>query len=258
MAEAALWGLIQGLTEFLPISSSGHLVIVPALLERDVPGLATSALLHLGTLVAVVVYFRGDLVRLARYREDDRRMVWLLLLATIPAALAGLLFGEAIDDAFSEPYRAGWTLMATGVVLLATQGLRSRNRSLQEMDVADAAAVGFAQAIALVPGISRSGMTISAGLARRFAGVEAARFSFLLGVPVIMGAGLAQAAGVLGIVGTPTDTAGVGPEVWVGMGVAAVSGYAAIALLLRMLSRTGLVPFGFYCLAAGALAVAAL
>ncbi len=253
MWTAALWGLVQGLTEFLPISSSGHLVLVPALLSLDPPDLATSAVLHLGTLAAVVVYFRTDLARLTRFRTDPaaRRLGLLLILATIPAAVAGLFLEETLDRLSDEPPRVGYALLVTGVVLLLSELIRRRQRTVADANPTDATVVGVAQATALVPGISRSGVTIVAGLGRGLARPEAARLSFLMAVPVIFGTGLSQGIELAG-------QGGLTASLWLGVAVAAASGYAAIAVLLRLLQRTGLTAFGVYCLAFGLLSIVVL
>ena len=246
MWEAAFWGLVQGLTEFLPVSSSGHLVIVPAALEMEDPDLAITAVLHLGTLLAVVAYYRADLARLARFRHDPtaRRIIWLLALGTVPAAVLGIAFESTLDDLFDSPTAVGWALIGTGLILLASARFRSRQRRLDAATPRDALVVGAAQAAALVPGISRSGATITAGLAAGFDRVEAARFSFLLSIPAITGGGLLQAIDLAG-------QGGLRLEVFVGAAVAAVSGYLAIAVLIRLLTRVGLVPFTAYCFLVG-------
>ncbi len=248
MLEAAFWGLVQGLTEFLPISSSGHLVIVPAALDVDAPDLAVTAVLHLGTLAAVLAYYRADVVRIARLAGQGRKIALLVLAGTIPAAVLGLAFESAIDDAFDDPTLVGWALLATGAVLWASGRLAAGRRSLDDGEPADAAVVGIAQAAALVPGISRSGVTIAAGMARGLDRGEAARFSFLLAIPAIAGGGFLQLLDL-------ADQGGLQAEVFVGAAVAAVTGYAAIGLLLRLLERAGLAPFAWYCWAVGALSV---
>ena len=250
MIDAVFWGLIQGLTEFLPVSSSGHLVLVPALLGRDGPDLATSAVLHLGTLLAVIVYFRREVMSMVRFDRHGRPLIRLLLIGTVPAAVVGLAFGDAIDSALSDPRVVAVSLMVTGVVLLAARTFTTRDRKIGQATDRDAVIIGIAQAAALVPGISRSGMTITAGVARGFESTEAARYSFLLGIPAIAGAGLLKFVDLL------DAGAGIPGSLWLGMAVAAVAGYGAIAVLLRLLGRVGLAPFGLYCLAAGAVAFA--
>lgn len=247
---AIIWGLVQGLTEFLPISSSGHLVVVPAFLTEagiDIapPDLAVSAVLHLGTLVAVLAYFRADVAKVLRSRSDPEGRTILLLVAvgTIPALL-GLPLEGPLDDFQGTVSNVGWALMATGVILGIGQRLATGARTLLDGRVPDAVVVGIAQAFALIPGISRSGVTISAGNGRRFKPVEAARFSFLLGIPAIAAAGISQLPELV-------DAGVLDTELLVGLVVAAVSGYAAIAWLLAALRRTGLLPFAVYCLAVG-------
>jgi undecaprenyl-diphosphatase len=252
MLNAILWGAIQGLTEFLPISSSGHLVLVPALLGRDGPDLATSAMLHLGTLVAVLVYFRKDLAEMARFDRPARRMITIIVIGTIPAVILGLAFESTLDQLTERPSAVAVMLIVTGLILLATMLLRPGDRTTEELTPTDAGLIGLAQSFALIPGVSRSGMTISAGLVRGMQRVEAARFAFLLGIPVIAGAGL------LSVVRAISDESGITVETIVGMVVAAITGYWAIAFLLRVISKAGLAPFGIYCVAFGAIALVAL
>ncbi|RPI24598.1 MAG: undecaprenyl-diphosphate phosphatase [Actinobacteria bacterium] len=247
MWEAILWGLIQGLTEFLPVSSSGHLVLIPALLGVDGPDLATSAMLHLGTLLAVLVYYRADLARMARFDGPGRKLVTLIVLGTIPAAVIGLTFMEQIDRINETPKAVAVFLVITGIVLLTTMLLRFGDRMIGSLRPTDSVVVGLAQAFALIPGISRSGMTISSSLTRGMQRLEAARFAFLLGIPAIAGGGLLSTLDLMG------ESGGIRASTWVGMAVAAVSGYAAIALLIRVLGRIGLAPFGIYCVVAGTL-----
>ncbi len=249
MLTSALWGLVQGLTEFLPVSSSGHLVLVPAVLGLDKPDLATTAVLHLGTLLAVLWYYRRDIVGLViRPTSPESRTIWMLLvIGTIPAAAIGFALNGPIDVVFSEPWIVAICLMVTGVVLLAATWLPIGPRTVEQGRWTDAVVVGIAQAFALLPGISRSGMTITGSLAQGFDRVQSARFAFLLGVPAIAGAGLLEGLDLI-------DQGGFHPSTLVGMAVAAVVGYATIAYLVRLLGRRGLLPFAVYCLVAGAVA----
>jgi undecaprenyl-diphosphatase len=247
---AIIWGLIQGLTEFLPVSSSGHLVIVPALLAEmgvdiDPPSLAISAVLHLGTLIAVLAYYRDDVLRVLRFRTDPagRKILLLVGIGTIPA-IAGLPLADMLDRFQGTVSNVGWALVATGLILVVGQRLATGSRVLLDGRVPDAVVVGVAQAFALIPGISRSGITISAGNGRRLEPAEAARYSFLLGIPAIAGAAASQAPDLI-------DSGELGTELVVGMAVAAVIGYLAIAMLLAALRRVGLAPFAGYCLAVG-------
>ena len=248
MFDAIFWGLIQGLTEFLPISSSAHLVLIPAMLDREGPDLATTAMLHLGTLAAVIVYYRYDIAEMARFDRPARRTITLIAIGTVPAVVLGLVFRDRIEELVADPSRVAIMLVITGVILLATGLLRVGDKRVRDIGSLDSLLVGFSQALALIPGISRSGMTMSTGLARGMGKVEAARFAFLLSVPVIAGAGLLEIVEFAGS-GESIDSA-----VWIGVLAAGVSGYFAISMLIRLLARIGLTPFGVYCIAAGTLA----
>jgi undecaprenyl-diphosphatase len=246
---AAAWGLIQGLTEFLPISSSGHLVLVPALFGFEEPDLAASVMLHVGTLLAVAAYYRADLLRLLHLRTDleARRILLLLAIGTVPAAIVGLTLHGPIEVVFSEPWLAAVALMVTGAILLFTLLVGRGVRRLAEGRWTDGVVVGLAQAFALLPGISRSGMTIAAGMAQGFQRKEAARYAFLLSIPAIAGAALLDGLDLV-------ERGGFTWDLLVGMAVAAVVGYLAIAGLLRVLARVGLLPFALYCLIFGGIA----
>ncbi|MDH3307692.1 MAG: undecaprenyl-diphosphate phosphatase [Acidimicrobiia bacterium] len=245
MIEAIIWGVVQGLTEFLPVSSSGHLVLIPALLGMEPPDLATSAVLHIGTLVAVLAYYRRDLASMLAFRTDPaaRRLVGLLAVGTAPA-IVGVLVRDTIGDLQESLTAVSIALLVTGVVLFASGFLGPLTRRLDEGRWHDALVVGIAQVLALIPGISRSGMTITAGMGRRFVAEEAARFSFLLAVPAIAGAALIEGLDLM-------DAGGVPDTIWIGVATAAISGYAAIAFLLRMVGRLGLRPFAYYTVIAG-------
>jgi undecaprenyl-diphosphatase len=248
--EAIVWGLVQGLTEFLPVSSSGHLVLVPAFLSRagydiGAPELTVSAVLHLGTLLAVIVYYRKDLLTLTKAGSDPqaRRVLGLLALGTLPA-LVGLVAKDALDRLEEDPRSVALALLGTGVVLAVGSRLILRDGRLESGSARDALRVGVAQAVALIPGISRSGMTITEGLRVGLAPAEAARFSFLLAIPTIAGGGLLS---LLELAGANIS---FGP-ILVGLAVSAVSGYLAIAALLKALARVGFAPFAVYCLVVG-------
>lgn len=258
MLNAIIWGLVQGLTEFLPVSSSGHLVVIPEFLRQlgidvEPPSLAVSAVLHLGTLIAVLVYFRADVLKVLRFREDaeGRRIALLVAVGTIPAVLVGLPFRESIEQIQKDVTKVGLAMIGTGVILVIGQMFAKGTRQLIDGRVPDAIVVGIAQAFALIPGISRSGTTISAGNSQGFEPTQAARFSFLLGIPAIAGAGLLSLPDLFG-------SGEFGLDLVVGMAVAAVSGYFAIAFLLAALRRIGLIPFAIYCFIVGGLTVAFL
>jgi undecaprenyl-diphosphatase len=269
--QAAVLGIVQGLTEFVPISSSAHLVLVPFLLRWPIPDLAFDAAVHIGTALAVVVYFARDLagilvggirVAMRRGREEDRgraRLIGLLAIATIPAAVAGLLGEGLFEDLFttSEDVErigaliAGLFLLVTAGLLLASEAALARRggrgRAFGEVTWRDAAVVGLFQAAAIAPGISRSGATIAAGLFMGLAREPAARFSFLLSLPAIAGAA---------IVSLPDVPAGADPApLLVGGLTAAVAGFAAIAFLLRYLRTRTMRPFAAYCVVASVVTI---
>jgi undecaprenyl-diphosphatase len=255
--QALVMGIVQGLTEFLPVSSSGHLVIVPFLFgwnDAFLTSLAFSVMLHMGTLVALLVYFRDDWARLIpagfaavrdrSFRSDpDRRLAGLLVAATIPAALAGVLFNDLIENQFRQVGLVALTLVIGGVILFAADRVGRRSRAIADITFPVAVGIGAAQAVALIPGISRSGISISAG---RLAGLDreaAARFAFLLATPITAGAGLFEVRKLL------TGEAGVQVEVAplvVGTVAALLSGLAAIHFMLRYLRTRSLDVFVLY------------
>jgi undecaprenyl-diphosphatase len=255
IVQAAILGLVQGLTEFLPISSSAHLIVVPQLLGWSDPFITSNSfdvMLHMGTLLALLVYFRRDLWRLlaawlASIRErrigadPDRRLAWLLLVSVIPGALLGALGESFFDSFFREPGRLVFiaALLVIGAAILGVAELIGlRNRQLDGLHWRDAVVIGVAQAFALFPGISRSGITIAAGLYLGLQREAAARFSFLMATPIIAGAGLWKARE---LVSGGLAAADIAPLI-VGFIASAVAGLAAIAFLLAFLRRrsTGL------------------
>ncbi|NDY41683.1 undecaprenyl-diphosphatase UppP [Dissulfurirhabdus thermomarina] len=244
--EAVFLGLLQGATEFLPVSSSGHLLLAEHFLGLAGGGLAFDVMLHLGTLAAVLLYFRREWWHMAealvpgRGATGDRRLLALLVLATIP----GGVFGYLLDDLAATTLRSPWVVAATlagvGALFLAAEGVARRDRTLAALDWRDAAVIGLAQALAIVPGVSRSGITMTAALFLGFRRAEAARFSFLLSAPIIAGAGLHEGHKLL------NGTAGPGPEVLWGTLAAFVAGYAVISWLLAYLARHTFHPFAYY------------
>jgi undecaprenyl-diphosphatase len=260
--EALLLGIVQGLTEFLPISSSGHLILVPWL--QDYTFLETheafnktfDVALHAGTLVAVLAYFRRDIVEIIaglwrsfRRRSIDapeERLGWALALGTIPAVIAGGLGEDWIDDNLGEPWMIGILLIAFGLVLGIADRL-PEERPLGRVSMRDGLYVGLAQVLALAPGVSRSGVTISAGRFLRLDRDTAARFSFLLLAPATAGAVVVKAHGAISE-GLPDGV--VGPMI-VGTVASAISGYLAIAWLLALVRRHSYRPFVIYRIAAG-------
>jgi undecaprenyl-diphosphatase len=258
LLEAIVLGAVQGLTEFIPVSSSGHLVLVPEALGWDRPGLAFDVLLHVGSLAALLFYFRRDLWgMITGLRGDDpssRRAASLLVVGTIPAALAGFFFGDFFEGRFEDPAPAALQLFLTAAILIgAEQALRlntrrterqgTQLRTIDDLRPRDALAVGLAQAMALLPGISRSGSTIGAGLALKLSRDDAARFAFLLAIPALFGAALVKIPEL--------DQLGLGAgEAIGGLLSSLVFSYVAVSGLIRFLKTRTLYPFAAYCFVA--------
>jgi undecaprenyl-diphosphatase len=262
--EALVLGLAQGLTEFLPISSTAHLRIIPAFAGWDDPGAAFTAVTQLGTMAAVLLFFRADLQRIARawlaslHRSDrrhdlDARLGWYILLGTIPIGLFGLAFKDQIETGARDLYLIGTTLVLLGFVLLTAERAGRRDRGLSGLSLRDGLLIGAAQALALVPGVSRSGATISAGLFLGLDRASAARYSFLLSVPAVVLSGLLEFVSILSD-STAKDTP-LG-AVLLATAIASISGYAAIALLLRFLTSHSTVVFVVYRVGLGSLVLA--
>ena len=261
LLEAIVLGITQGLTEFLPISSTAHLRIVPAFAGWEDPGAAFTAVTQLGTMAAVLLYFRADLARIARAwlrsvrdpaarRELDARLGWYIVLGTIPIGIFGLAFKDQIENGARDLYLIGIALIVLGLVLLAAERVGRKERPIEDITRRDGIVVGFAQAMALVPGVSRSGATISAGLFLGFDRTSAARFSFLLSVPAVVLSGLLEFASILN--GSDGEHVGLG-ALAVATLLAFVVGYASIAFLLRYLSNHSTIVFVVYRVALGAL-----
>ncbi|HXV86999.1 MAG TPA: undecaprenyl-diphosphate phosphatase [Gemmatimonadales bacterium] len=253
--EAAVLGLVQGLTEFLPVSSSGHLVVAEAALGLRMPGVAFDVLLHVATLGAVVLLYHrriGELLGgLWRTEGGAARSLGLLVIATVPAAAVGVLFRDLFERAFDSLRIVGVDFLVTGVVLWSTRRLGGGARS--EPTPAGAGAIGLAQAVAIMPGISRSGSTVAAALWVGVAPSRAAEFSFLMAIPVIMGAAVLELP-ELSAPGAGTG-AGALPLIW-GAAAAFLSGIVAIKLLVRVLERGAFYRFAPYCWALGAATLA--
>jgi undecaprenyl-diphosphatase len=257
IVQALVLGILQGATEFVPISSSAHLVLVPWLLDWPEPGLVFDTIVHWGTLVAILAFFWRDFVALARawarslvernLDQTEARIAWLIIVGTLPAAFIGYLWQDFFESLFSSPGRVATLLLVTGVILALSERLGKRQRSLGELGWLDSILIGLAQALAIAPGISRSGATIAMGLLRGVKREAAARYSFLLATPIIFGAGLWQLIGLFraGAVGAQL------PPLIVGFLTAAISGYLCIKCLLAYLHRGRLYVFAIYCWLAG-------
>ena len=258
--EAIILGIVQGATEFLPISSTAHLHVVPALVGWPDPQAAFSAVIQCGTLVAVIIYFRQDLWQIGRawladlaagdpLRSQPSREGWMIIVGTLPIVVAGLLLKKQIESNFRSLYVVAAALVGFGAVMLAAEAFawwrRSKvpARDIDALHAGDAAAMGLAQALALVPGVSRSGATISAGLAAGLSREAAARFSFLLSLPAIFAAAMLELVKARHELLASADSAG---KLLLATSVAGVVGYAAIAWLLAYVRRHTTVVFVVY------------
>jgi undecaprenyl-diphosphatase len=261
LLEAIVLGIVQGLTEFLPISSSGHLRIVPAFFGWEDPGAAFTAVVQLGTMAAVLLYFRVELARIARAwlasvpdrsrrGELDARIGWYIVLGTVPIGVFGVLFKDQIETAARDLYVIGIALIVLGLVLAIADQASKRERQLEDVETKDGFWVGIAQALALIPGVSRSGATITAGLFLGLDRAAAARFSFLLSVPAVVLSGLFELASIID--GEEGEHVGA-VELLTATAFAFVVGYASIAFLLRFLANHTMFVFVAYRIVLGAL-----
>jgi undecaprenyl-diphosphatase len=262
-------GLIQGATEFIPVSSSGHLVLVPWLLGWPAPEIVFDTVVHLGTLAALLAVFWRELLRLAsacvlsissRVRRtggndsrlsSDARVGWWIALGTLPAAVIGWLLEDWFERLFATPPAAAGFLLVTAGILSASERWGRRHKTLEDMSLVDALLIGVAQAAAIAPGISRSGATMAMGLARGLRREVSARYAFLLATPIVFGAGIYKLTDLIGVGGASQQV----PSLLVGFVASAVSGYLCIRYLLRYLQRGRLYVFASYCAAAGAAAL---
>jgi undecaprenyl-diphosphatase len=256
--EAIVLGIVQGLTEFLPISSTGHLRIVPAFFGWEDPGAAFTAVTQLGTMAAVLLYFRDDLSRIAvawarsvrepaLRRTQDARLGWYIALGTIPIVIFGVAFHNQIEDGARDLYLIGVMLIVFGLILAGAEAVGRRERGIETITARDGAAIGFAQAMALVPGVSRSGATISAGLFLGLDRAAAARYSFLLSVPAVVLSGLFE----LRDIGGDDANASIAATALATL-LAFIVGYASIAFLIRYLANHTVAIFVVYRLVLGA------
>jgi undecaprenyl-diphosphatase len=259
--EAIVLGITQGLTEFLPVSSTAHLRIVPAFAGWEDPGAAFTAVVQLGTMVAVLLYFREDLWRIGRAwlrslrdrsvrRTLDARLGWYIVLGTIPIGIFGLIFKDQIENGARDLYLISIALIVFGLVLLAAEEVGTKTRSIEQINRRDGVVIGLFQALALVPGVSRSGATISAGLFRGFDRPSAARYSFLLSVPAVVLSGLFELKSIVD--GSEHVHTGAGALI-IATVLAFVVGYWSIAFLLRYVARHSTIVFVVYRVALGSL-----
>jgi len=246
--------IIQGFTEFLPISSSAHLILVPKFLGWDDQGLAFDVALHVGTLIAVLYYFKFEIITIVkdflesikvREKVGESTLGWAVLIGTIPVGLAGLSFNDFISDNLRSPYVIASTTIIFGLALFFSDR-KVGKKSERDITIRIAILIGIAQAIALIPGTSRSGITITAALFLGFSRVASARFSFLLSIPVIVLAGGFETIKLI-----KSETVVVWSELFLGVGLSALSAYACIYLFLKLISKSSMLPFVIYRLVLG-------
>jgi undecaprenyl-diphosphatase len=270
--EGILLGILQGLTEFLPVSSSGHLVIAGHFFGLSEGGITFGVLVHLATLIAVFIVFWDDIIDIFKglysillsllrlkdekistlLRHDSQvKLVALLLIGSIPAGIAGLLFKDFFEELFKSPVVTGFMLLVTGGILWLASRLSNRLKIVEDMTSGDALLIGVAQAVAIFPGISRSGSTITGGLLRGLNRENAARFSFLLSIPVIGGAALLESRELIRAITSPEEVSAL----VAGFIAALISGYIAIKFLLSILKKGRLHFFSYYCWALGILTI---
>jgi len=259
--QALILGIIQGVTEFLPISSSGHLVIVPFLLGWTLPEeqvFPFDVLVQFSTLFAVLIYYRKDIIQIIKaviigirakkpFSSVESRVGWLTVLATIPAGIAGILLKDIISNAFSNPRLAAVALIITGVTLFISDKKGKQNRNLKHLNWKDASVMGFAQALAVFPGISRSGSTISGGLLRGLDRKTTGQFSFLMAIPIMSAAGVLSLIDLLSM----PSTDGFLGILAIGFITSGVVGFFSIKWLLEYISKNDLTPFAIYCMVIG-------
>ncbi|MCX5680255.1 MAG: undecaprenyl-diphosphate phosphatase [Candidatus Omnitrophica bacterium] len=245
--EAVISGIVQGLTEFLPVSSSGHLVILHKIFGFKEPQLAFDIFLHIGTMISVLIFFAKDIVNII---FKDRKMMLLLILACVPTFIIGFLSKNIVERLFGASLTVGYALVITGFWLLAAHFLAIKNKATHAVSWLDSIIIGIAQGIAVIPGISRSGATIGAGLMLGLEGSTTVRFSFLLSVPAILGASAIKFAHIE----KSLSGAATAPFI-AGAAAALFTGILAIYLLLKAVKTSKLWAFGVYCVLVGAITV---
>lgn len=255
--QVIVLAVVQGITEFLPISSSAHLILVPVLTDWEDQGLAFDVALHLGSLMAVLIYFRQDLIAMTlswsrslvtRRCDNEARLAWAIILATIPVGLAALLLKDVVENILRSPIAIAIGMIVFGLLLGWADWRNRGRREVSEITWKDALLIGLAQAVALFPGTSRSGITLTAGLLAGFSREAAARFSFLLSIPVIVLASLMETRDLLQSDVSPDWAAMAG-----GVALSGISAYLCIHFFLSFIQRIGMQPFVAYRLLLGAL-----
>lgn len=249
LVQIIILGIIQGLTEFLPVSSSGHLILAPLILNFEDQGLALDAILHLGTLMAILIFFKNDLLKIFSGlfdKKKDHNLAWSIVVASLPAGLIGFFFADWIEASLRNPNFVAINLIIWSVIFyIADRSPKNQTQSnLAELPPIKTFFIGCAQAIALLPGTSRSGITIAAGLFSNLHPVTATRFSFILGTPIIFAAGIHKLTAL--ILGLATLQGYTLLHLITGLGVSFFIGILAIKLLLKVVEKAGLLPFIIY------------
>lgn len=260
--QSTILGVVQGLGEFLPISSTAHLVLVPYFFNWCDPGLAFDVALHVGTLIAVVAFFWKDWIDIFKSASNDAlhtkyqilntkypaKLLWLLVIASVPGAIFGFFLESYAENIFRNPLIIAFTLSVVGLILFLVDKYAAHKKDIKDISIKDAILIGLSQAVAIIPGVSRSGATMTTGLALGLSREQAARFSFLLSTPIIFGAAIFKIPELL--------KAGITVPILVGILVAAISGYLAIKYMLKFIQKVGYAPFFWYRLLLAGLIVA--
>ncbi len=262
--QAVVLAIVQALTEFIPVSSTAHLILFPWLFGWKDPGLMFDVALHAGTLAAVIIYFFRDWIQIIGHAfglnlgsdpdlRQNRNLLWLLAAGSIPIGIVGYLFDKQADTTWRQPYVIGTMLIVVGVIMWMAERRRIGSKSMSTIQMSDAVAVGLAQAVSVIPGTSRSGSTICAGLFRNMTRETAARFSFLLSTPAIAAAVAKKGWDIHKEGGIPAD---MKAPIVIGIIVSGVLGAIVIAFFLRYLRRSSLMPFVYYRIVFGIIVIA--
>ena len=259
--QSIILGIVQGLGEFLPISSTAHLILAPYFFGWQDPGLSFDVALHVGTLIAVVAFFWKDWInifslafknesKVHQFHQENysKNILWLLIIASVPGAIFGFLLDDYAEQAFRSPLIIAFTLSVVGLTLYLVDKYATHNKDIKNISIKDAIFIGLSQAIAIIPGVSRSGATMTTGLALGLSREQAARFSFLLSTPIILGAAIVKVPHLL--------QTGITAPIILGIIAAAASGYLAIKYMLRFIQKVGYAPFFWYRLSLALIIVA--
>lgn len=248
--QGIILGIIQGLTEFLPVSSSGHLVLFQKIFGLQEGNMTFNIAVHIATLISVVFVFREDILKILK--KPFAKLPLLILTATIPAAVMGFAFSDFFENLYHTGAGLGLAFIVTGICLWYAESLRSKNKNLTKMNYLDATVIGFAQGLAILPGVSRSGLTLASSLIRGLNRKFALKFSFLMSIPVILGAALKDGYDLLKVGNSINASIEILPLL-AGMAAAAIFGYLTIKFMLKIFSKVTLKVFSYYVFALGGL-----